>query len=174
MTTSSHPIPVGDLLSGDADRSSGVPATSGDRTVVEVRRPCAGVAVVVVRGVEDVEVLVSAAGKLRSLALPERVVVDLSEVTLVDPAVVQVLASTLGGPSEAGRRLLLVCRRLSGRRLLREWSGDSVEVFRNTVDALRTLTLRGDDRRTEQQATPGRRAWRAARFNPRVTTALRA
>ncbi len=138
-----------------------------------MRQHAVGVAIVVLQGLEDAEVLASAAGELRSLALPERVVVDLSEVTLVDPDVVKVLASTLLGMSEQGRQLFLVCRRLSGRHLLREWAGDTIQVFRNTVDALRTLVLQ-EDRRSEQPATPGREAWRAARFKRRVTTALRA
>lgn len=55
-----------------------------------MRQHAVGVAIVVLRGLEDAEVLASAAGELRSLALPERVVVDLSEVTLVDPDVVKV------------------------------------------------------------------------------------
>ncbi len=96
----SPPISVGDALSGHADRSSEVPATSPDRTAVEVRQHAVGVAIVVLRGLEDAEVLASAAAELRSLALPERVVVDLSEVTLVDPDVIKVLASTLLGTSE--------------------------------------------------------------------------
>lgn len=68
-------------------------------------------------------------------------IIDLSEVTLVDHTVVEVLANSVLGPAAEGRWLNLVCRRLSGRRLLRAWSDDSISVCRSVTEAQKQLGL---------------------------------
>lgn len=140
MTTFSHALPSEATAGTDGDRHGDVPAASAESSVVDVRQHPAGLALVVLRRLEDDAVLCRAAEELRSVRLPDRLVVDLSEVTLLNPAVVDVLASSLLGPGHQDRRLCVVCARLTGRGLLRKWSGDSLEVFRTTGDALKALT----------------------------------
>lgn len=150
MTTFSHALPSGPTACPDVDRTGDVPAAGAESGVVDIRRYPAGLAVVVLRRLEDDAVLARLAEELRSVRLPERLVIDLSEVTLLNPAVVDVLASSLRGSGHPDRRLCVVCARLTGRRLLREWFGDGLEVFRSTGDALKALThhpQRGQDGR---------------------------
>jgi hypothetical protein len=81
---------------------------------VAVREGPVGVATVVLRGLEDGAVLFGAAQMLRSLTLPKCLIIDLSEVTLVDQVIVEVLASSVRGTADEGRRGNDVCELTGG------------------------------------------------------------
>jgi hypothetical protein len=93
-----------------------------------------GVSIVVVDGVVDRGLTTQIGAAVRTLALDaETVVVDLSEATLASADVTRELASGLTG---LARRVAVVNRRLSARRVLRRFGDPSIPLFASVEAAL--------------------------------------
>lgn len=92
------------------------------------------VTVVMLSGAADEEFLLRVANDLAEARDDEALVVDVGEFLLTDANALRGFLAQLhdGSPN---RRIALVCRRLSGRRLLRRWFGDEVPIVATVDDA---------------------------------------
>lgn len=97
-------------------------------------RSVGSVTCVTLSGTGDDTVLVPLADRLVA-AGPLPLVVDVSDLFLLDVNALRgFLAHLLDG--DDGGRVTLVCRRRSGRRLLRHWAGNATRIVADVTDAL--------------------------------------
>lgn len=86
--------------------------------------------------------LLSALCEVASTSL---VAVDLSDVTLTEPAATIAVTGALLVARRADDGACLICERLSGRTLLRQWGvGSTIAVFASLGDALQARRLAGE------------------------------
>jgi hypothetical protein len=93
-----------------------------------------GITVLGFVGEADTELIVDIVGGIEAVAGDRRcVVLDVDSLWLVDVAAVRAFVARLLEGSALGR-VVFACGRVSGRRILRHWSGDELPVFSSAAD----------------------------------------
>ncbi|HWH34015.1 MAG TPA: hypothetical protein VNT56_01700 [Acidimicrobiales bacterium] len=110
--------------------------TSEHRAPFQLHELSDDVVVVALRGLGSAAVAAAAVDGMRARPLAHHVVADLSRLTIVEPAAVEVLVGGLHDLTGADRQFCVVSRRLSGRRLLRRFGPSGLPVFSSINDAL--------------------------------------